>query len=305
MKDLISIVIPFYNGNKHLNNLKKIINYNYLALKDEADLEVILINDSPWIDIDINRFRGSEYSVRTYSHIKNMGIHQARVTGIEHADGNFIFMLDQDDDITSDCIISLYNYFDNATDIVFGNGVFESKDGLKLILNNYCRALAAKNKKYYYFLGNLLSSPGQCLIRKTAFPSFWLENIVKSNCADDLFLWCMLMNKNNVKYCNKIVYIHKHTGENFSLDLENGYKSDREIWEYLRKSESCDKINLKIFDLRCKRNMARLSHQRLDVKCKVYNLFEVMIKIAMILFSILYKGIGKCVPSLEDYKERN
>ncbi len=60
MKDLISIVIPFYNGNKHLNNLKKIINYNYLALKDEADLEVILINDSPWIDIDINRFRGSD-----------------------------------------------------------------------------------------------------------------------------------------------------------------------------------------------------------------------------------------------------
>lgn len=44
MNDLISIVIPFYNGNKHLQNLKATIDANYTDLGSIARLEVILVN---------------------------------------------------------------------------------------------------------------------------------------------------------------------------------------------------------------------------------------------------------------------
>lgn len=305
MNDLISIVIPFYNGNKHLKNLKITIDANYVELGSIAKLEVILVNDSPWESVNLSVFKGTKYNVTCVNHERNMGIHKARITGIENASGNYIFMLDQDDQVTPDCIKSLYNCFSEDVEIVYGNGIFETDNGPKLILNNYCRANAAKNSRFYMYLGNLLSSPGQCLIRKNAIPQYWTENIVKSNCADDLFLWCLLMKKSNAIYCNKIVYIHKNTGVNFSLDKENGYNSDREVLEYLKKANCLDERQLKVFETRCTRNIDRLNNNKLSFSCELYNGFELLLKVGMILISSVCKIRGKCVPRLDKFTERN
>lgn len=305
MNDLISIVIPFYNGNKHLQNLKETIDANYTDLGSIARLEVILVNDSPWESVNLSVFDGAKYNVTCVNHEKNMGIHKARITGIENASGNYIFMLDQDDQVTPDCIKSLYSCFSEDIDVVYGNGVFETDNGPKLILNNYCRAVAAKDNRFYMYLGNLLSSPGQCLIRKSAIPQYWMKNVIKSNCADDLFLWCLLMKKNNARYCNKIVYIHKNTGVNFSLDKENGYNSDREVLAYLKKANCLDERQLKIFETRCTRNIDRLNKNKLSFSCELYSGFELLLKIAMLLISSAYKIRGKRVPRIDEFTERN
>lgn len=305
MNDLISIVIPLYNGNKHLQNLKSTIDANYAELGSIAKLEVILVNDSPWESVNLSIFKIAKYNVICINHEKNMGIHKARITGIENASGNYIFMLDQDDQVTPDCIKSLYSCFSEDIEVVYGNGIFETDNGPKLILNNYCRANAAKNNRFYMYLGNLLSSPGQCLIRKNAIPQYWMKNVVKSNCADDLFLWCLLMKKDNVKYCNKIVYIHKNTGVNFSLDKENGYNSDREVLEYLKKANCFDEKQLKVFEIRCTRNIDRLNNNKLSFSCELYNGFELFLKVSILLASLVYKIRGKCVPRLDEFTERN
>ena len=93
----ISVIIPFYNGNKYLKKLKKVLDCNYEFLRKEAELEVLIVNDSPWIEVEAEFIDTDKYTIKVIKHDQNMGIHQARVTGISNASGEFIMMLDQDD----------------------------------------------------------------------------------------------------------------------------------------------------------------------------------------------------------------
>ncbi len=90
---------------------------------------------------------------------------------------------------------------DKSIAFVYANGVFEDENGnSKLILNSYGKAYGVKNYKTLLKSGNLLASPGQCLIRKSCIPAQWIENIMKTNCADDYFLWLLMVKEHNVKW---------------------------------------------------------------------------------------------------------
>lgn len=252
----ISVIIPFYNGNKYLKKLKKVLDCNYEFLRKEAELEVLIVNDSPWMEVEAEFIDTDKYTIKVIKHDQNMGIHQARVTGISNASGEFIMMLDQDDVIAKDCLLTLFNEIKSSEcDCVIGNGVFQTKEGDKIILNTYGKTILAKDYHSYLVMGNLLSSPGQTMIRKDAIDSFWMKNIMKTNCADDLFLWCLLMKRKNIAYCNKLVYLHINTGENFSLDKLNGLKSDNEVLQFLRRKGTVSPMFLNLFELRYKYQM--------------------------------------------------
>ena len=252
----ISVIIPFYDGNKHLKRMKKVLDYNYEFVCGMAELEVLYINDSPWIEIETKLLETNRYTIKVINHSQNGGIHQARVTGINNASGEYIMMLDQDDVIAKDCLVTLFNKIEEThCDCVIGNGVFQTPTGDKIILNNYGKTILAKDYRSYLAMGNLLSSPGQTLIKKNAINPFWMEHIMKTNCADDLFLWCLLMKRKNIAYCNKLVYLHINTGENFSLDKMNGLKSDNEVLRFLRLNRSISPLFLNLFEMRYKYQM--------------------------------------------------
>ena len=87
---LVSIIIPYYNGERFI-----IETLDSLLSQDYPDLEIIIVNDG-----------SSESSLRvldaykdriTILHQKNKGIAAARNTGITHAHGSIIGMIDQDD----------------------------------------------------------------------------------------------------------------------------------------------------------------------------------------------------------------
>ena len=62
----------------------------------------------------------------------------------------------------------------------YANGLFEDSNGKsKLILNSYGKVYGAENYHTYLKVGNLLASPGQCLIRKSAIPSDTYSVLVK------------------------------------------------------------------------------------------------------------------------------
>lgn len=299
----ISVIIPFYNGNKYLKKIRKILDCNYEFLRKEAKLEVLIVNDSPWIEVENEFIDNDKYAIKVIKHGKNRGIHQARVTGINHSSGEYIMMLDQDDVITKDCLVTLFNMMKSTEcDCVIGNGVFQTRDGNKIILNTYGKTILAKDYHSYLVMGNLLCSPGQTLIRKDAIDSFWMKNIMKTNCADDLFLWCLLMKKKNITYCNKLVYLHINTGENFSLDKLNGLKSDNEMLQLLRRKGTISPIFLNLFELRYKYQMKVNGEKSVGRMVMIYPIILNVWKFFGILLTVVNRLVGNKTP---EYIESN
>ena len=121
----VSIIIPIFNAENYIERcINSVINQTY----SNNHIECILINDCS-TDNSINKvekilksYQGS-ITFKLIQHPKNQGVAAARNTGLKNATGDYIFLIDNDDYIFSDCIETLVNaakqYHD--ADLVVGN----------------------------------------------------------------------------------------------------------------------------------------------------------------------------------------
>ncbi|MBN1118677.1 MAG: glycosyltransferase family 2 protein [Bacteroidales bacterium] len=115
---LISILIAAYNVEKYLDDcLNSCINQTY------RDIEVIVVNDG---STDNTRKIAEHYALND-NRVKvinkeNGGLVSARKTGVEVANGDYVFFLDGDDNLPVNSIYSLVQKVVNSknVDIVFG-----------------------------------------------------------------------------------------------------------------------------------------------------------------------------------------
>jgi len=105
----ITIAIPIYNVEKYVEkSLRSALNQDF-ALPYE-----ILIVDDKGNDksMEIVERITAEYShgknIRVIKHKKNLGLGATRNTAIDHANGKYLFFLDSDDWITTDCLSHLH-----------------------------------------------------------------------------------------------------------------------------------------------------------------------------------------------------
>ena len=237
----ISVIIPYYQGQKYLPDLLSMMERNARILRTEAgrELEVLLVNDSPWENLEADQIphKGTErsYCLRVLTNPENSGIHATRVNGLRAAEGEFVQFLDQDDRITDRCLLSQYMAIGDA-DFVIGNGYDGERNGGKHPFYSSTSAQAAAgnlNCQYYY--NNLIRSPGQVLIRKSSIPAYWSEQIMKNNGSDDAFLWIlMLCGGARAAINEEFVYEHVYTGENTSSNNEAMLRSQMEVAEKLK-----------------------------------------------------------------------
>ena len=176
-----SIITAFYYGNQYLPNLIKIAENNKKRLNEafpDSAVELIIVNDSPEISVELPSY-DSSVSVKVVNHIRNSGIHQTRITGLNNSGGDFIVFLDQDDDLADDCLLEEYKTI-GKSDVVVANAYIERQDGTK--------ALHFKSKGQFknafeiepYIKGhNQIISPGQCLIRKSSIPREWTRFVIR------------------------------------------------------------------------------------------------------------------------------
>lgn len=133
---LISIVIPVYKVEEYIERcLQSVIAQDY-----EGDLECLLIDDCTpdnscaIIDDILDRYQGP-IEFRLLHHEKNRGLSAARNTGIDNAQGDYIYFLDSDDYISSDCISKLAAPLtEGDCDIVIGNYTILGTNRLSLPL---------------------------------------------------------------------------------------------------------------------------------------------------------------------------
>lgn len=117
-KIMISIIVPIYNSEKTLERcIKSATGQTY------RDIEIILVNDGSTDRSDeiCRSFEKSDNRIRYY-YKENGGVSEARNLGIREARGEFIMMLDSDDEILPDACNKLLSYQQqtSADIIIFG-----------------------------------------------------------------------------------------------------------------------------------------------------------------------------------------
>ena len=241
MSVAISVIIPWYQGQRYLPGLLSMMERNAEILRDESgkEMEVLLVNDSPWENLETELKKQIKievaYRLKVLTNPQNNGIHATRVNGLKAAEGEFIQFLDQDDRISDRCLLSQYKSIGDA-DFVIGNGYDGEQDGGRhLIFASPTVQAAAGDLKCQYYYNNLIRSPGQVLIRKSSIPVYWSEQIMNNNGSDDAFLWIlMLCGGARAAVNDEIVYEHVYTGENSSSNNKAMLQSQMEVAEKLK-----------------------------------------------------------------------
>lgn len=101
--DLVTVIVPTYNGSQHLA-----ATLESLGAQDYAELEVIIVDDGSTDDsLDIARRSGV---ARTVLAQENFGVAVARNRGLAHARGRWVAFLDQDDLWRHDRVRNLVDY---------------------------------------------------------------------------------------------------------------------------------------------------------------------------------------------------
>lgn len=134
MKNLISIIIPVYNGERYLSKcIDSILNQTY------SNLEVILVDDgstdsSPKI---CDKYSKKDNRIKVI-HKKNGGVSSARNMGISKSTGDYIGFVDSDDYIEPNMYENLFNALkDSHTEIsMCGYNELENNKIIKSVIHH-------------------------------------------------------------------------------------------------------------------------------------------------------------------------
>lgn len=251
MKTDVTIITPFYKGNKYMKRLFECISLNAKSVPD-ISIEFILVNDSPDTVIVYDECWINGFRLRILTNESNVGIQQTRINGIRAAYGKFIILLDQDDLLTADAVRTQIENLGDG-DIIIANGFDQNPLNYGPIYHSIRHQKMVLERKYYFSIGNMIVSPGQCLIKKTALPMEWMENSIRNNGSDDLLLWLLMQNKKYIWKLNTAsIYIHVDTGENVSANFKKMYQSSNEVLKWLTENKLVTKQEQKLYVRRFK-----------------------------------------------------
>ena len=128
MEKLLSIIVPVYNGEEHLDRcIQSILDQNYI------NMEIILIDDcsSDTSRKICEKFSLKDQRVKVFYNEKNMGIYETRNKGIGLANGEYITFVDDDDYIEKTMYQKMMQRFDEKErlDLVICNFINISENG--------------------------------------------------------------------------------------------------------------------------------------------------------------------------------
>lgn len=141
VRGLATVVIPIYNVEKYLDRcINSVINQTY------QNLEIILVDDGspdrcPQMCEEWSR-KDSRIKV---IHKENAGLGMARNTGIENANGEYLFFVDSDDYIALETVEKVLHIAErtNAELIMYGPKIVDGNGNVKKTLTPY------SEKEYY------------------------------------------------------------------------------------------------------------------------------------------------------------
>ncbi|HFI2473630.1 TPA: glycosyltransferase family 2 protein [Streptococcus suis] len=115
----VSVIVPVYNGEKHLRQCVESI-----MAQDYKNLEILLINDGSTDGSALlcEQLRQQDRRVRVVHKVKNEGLGAARNTSLEVATGDYIVFVDADDWIDPNHVSDLYELLTRTgSDVAISN----------------------------------------------------------------------------------------------------------------------------------------------------------------------------------------
>lgn len=201
----VSVIIPIYNVEKYVaQSLNSALNQTFKSI------EFVLVDDcgtdkSMEVVNNVIYNHPRKNDIFIYRHEKNSGLSAARNTGLLKATGKYIFFMDSDDEISTNCIQLHYDaILRTGADFTVG---FVKLEGVKSIhLNNINFGLLHGRDIMSKFLKkDLLESAWNKLYRKTFISDYRLEFV--PNLLHEDILWGI----NICLYASCVVCVPEHT----------------------------------------------------------------------------------------------
>ncbi|MDD6355607.1 MAG: glycosyltransferase family 2 protein [Oscillospiraceae bacterium] len=111
---LVSFVIPIYNTEKYIK-----ATVNSILDQDYKDIEIVAVNDGSTdksLEI-LNAIKSNDNRLKIIN-TKNHGVSSARNTGIDNANGEWIYFIDSDDLLLPNSLSILINHLKDNSDII-------------------------------------------------------------------------------------------------------------------------------------------------------------------------------------------
>lgn len=212
----VSIILPIYNVEQYIAEC-----ITSIAAQSYSDYEIIAVDDccqdnSIAVMKDaMKKANMAESMVHIVKHDKNRGLSAARNTGIKASKGDYLYFLDSDDTISSDCIqllveaVKKYNKAGKTVDMAIGDYAFDGPNIGCPKLNVTKELLNQKEYIKEYCKEHIYPMAWNRLVRKqfiTRYNLFFEEGLIHE---DTLWNFTLLKYINNVVTVKKETYIYK------------------------------------------------------------------------------------------------
>lgn len=210
----ISFVLPCYNVDRYIADCLDSI---YSQDMSEEEYEVICVNDcsSDGTRGVIAQYAASHDNLKLIDHKTNLTAGGARNTGLEAAEGRYIWFVDPDDAIVPKAVKSLYQAADTtSSDIFFFN--FSTVDEKLNFIKNIETFSHADGHRGQDFVAEFF--PGQlstfCIVWRALFRTEFLRSQkltfpVMRKAEDVAFLWPAIVKANSVSSSSEIGYVYR------------------------------------------------------------------------------------------------
>ena len=188
-KGLLSIVIPYYNMGKYIDDCISSVNDS-----DYINKEIIIVNDGSNDEESINaldKYRNKK-NIKIID-IENKGLSNARNIGVENSSGEFIAFLDSDDLVEKSFYskaISILNRYNNVSYVYSWVKYFEGSNGCWTSFDTQLPYLLCHN------LSNV-----NTLIRRDDFIKYGKNKIEMEYGMEDYDMWISLAENNCFGVC--------------------------------------------------------------------------------------------------------
>lgn len=204
---LVSIIIPVYQVEKYIGNtIKSVLRQTY------KNIEIILVDDGSTDEsitnalAEVEREHFTEYKLVRQ---ENKGLGEARNTGVDYANGEWIVFIDSDDTIQKDAIEKLLkNAISNSCDWVFSSfQVVELGDEWKAeTKTDYDKNYSSEQLQELFLLRKK-----KVIIAGTLFNKNWyLVNQLRFSSIrfseDQLMLWQAIIQAQKIGYVGDTLY---------------------------------------------------------------------------------------------------
>lgn len=260
----ISIILPVYNGEKHIENaIHSVLRQTY------SNYELIVIDDG---STDKTRDVLNGYKEQEKIQIiekANGGVSSARNAGLANVTGDYLMFLDSDDELMENCLSELVNYVKIYKDVdMIAYGWNEQGEKKKT------RRITDKEKeiKADTCIEKIIESDYECgggypwnklwkvsAIKRDVIPFFDEELVL---CEDKEWTVRTLLNCKKILIIPSILYLYRIVDEEHLSRIDFDIREKKNDLKILSFMEASVKIEHSVLEVKPQTKLARIATQR-------------------------------------------